>query len=218
MTPGPLPRPAWRDAVRFNADGLVPCIAQDHVTGEVLMLAWMNAEALDQTLQTGTMVYWSRSRAALWTKGATSGAVQAVQSLHLDCDQDALLALVAQAGDGACHRGTRTCWDPEEGEPALDSGPRTAAVALWRRVIARDVERPEGSYTTRLLEAGVDRVGKKVGEEAVEVVIAAKNAVAGQGTAELAEESADLLYHLFVLWRAAGLDPADVLAALARRG
>ncbi|TVR04385.1 MAG: bifunctional phosphoribosyl-AMP cyclohydrolase/phosphoribosyl-ATP diphosphatase HisIE [Deltaproteobacteria bacterium] len=218
MTSNALPVPAWREQVRFDDAGLVPCIAQDATTGEVLMMAWMNGATLDETIATGRMVYWSRSRSARWAKGETSGATQTVRSLHLDCDGDAVLALVEQAGAGACHRGTRTCWDPAEGDPALDAGPRPVFAALWNRVTDRDVRRPEGSYTTSLLEAGVDRAGKKLGEEAVEVVIAAKNAAAGQGTAELAEESADLLYHLFVLWRSVGISPNDVLAALARRG
>ncbi len=209
-----LSRPDWLDRVRYDADGLVPCIAQDRTTAEVLMLAWMNAESLARTVETGQMWYWSRSRGELWNKGATSGAVQRVASLHLDCDGDAVLALVDQDGEGACHRGTRTCWDTEDG---TGPAPRHVVAELLGIVAQRDRERPEGSYTTKLLQGGVDRAGKKVGEEATEVVIAAKNAVAGHGTAELAEESADLLFHLIVLWRAAGIDVSEVADALRRR-
>lgn len=207
----------WRARVRFDDQGLVPCIVQERTTGEVMMFAWMNAESLDRTIETGQTWFWSRSRQGLWNKGATSGELQHVHSMHLDCDGDVLLALVDQDGQGACHTGARTCFDavPEEIDPMRP--PRHVLAHLFHLIARRDAERPEGSYTTRLLEGGVDRSGKKVGEEATEVVIAAKNAMAGQGTAELAEESADLLFHLLVLWRTVGIAPSEIAAALERR-
>jgi phosphoribosyl-ATP pyrophosphohydrolase/phosphoribosyl-AMP cyclohydrolase len=208
-----LPVPDWIDDVSWTSDGLAPCVVQSFATGAVLMVAWMNRESLHRTIETGQTWFWSRSRKQLWPKGATSGNTQTVRSLHLDCDRDTLLAIVDQHGTGACHTGASTCFVSND-EP-IAPGPILAE--LLGVVMQRDRERPAGSYTTQLLEGGVDRAGKKVGEEATEVVIAAKNAVFGQGTAELAEESADLLYHLFVLWRTAGLDVEDVAAALARR-
>jgi phosphoribosyl-ATP pyrophosphohydrolase/phosphoribosyl-AMP cyclohydrolase len=218
-SPGqPLPTPPWLDQVNYNADGLAPCVVQDAVTSEVLMLAWVNPASLQLTVQTGTMWYWSRSRNQLWNKGATSGATQDVVSLHLDCDNDTLLALVIQHGGGACHTGAPTCFDPPTGfDAGAEHSPRHILADLMRVVEERDRLRPEGSYTTKLLVGGVDRAGKKVGEEATEVVIAAKNAVNGQGTAELANESADLIYHLLVLWRCADISPAEVVEALRRR-
>lgn len=212
----PLSAP-WLDRVRYDDAGLVPCIVQERTTGDVLMMAWMNAESLHKTLATRQTWFWSRSRGALWNKGATSGATQGVQSVHLDCDGDTLLVLVDQLGGGACHTGARTCWEAVATELDPQHPPRHVLSHLLQMIAHRDAERPEGSYTTRLLQGGVDRAGKKVGEEATEVVIAAKNAAEGRGTAELAEESADLLFHLFVLWRTAGIAPVEVIEALERR-
>lgn len=208
--------PDWLQRVRYDTSGLVPCVVQSRATSEVLMLAYMNAESLQKTLQTGEMWYWSRSRGGLWHKGATSGAIQTLVSIHLDCDGDTLLALVDQQGQGACHTGAISCFDAADGTRE-SPGPRHILAELFRLVADRDAARPEGSYTTKLLEGGVDRSGKKVGEEATEVVIAAKNAAFGKGTAELAEESADLLYHLLVLWRSAGIEPVEIAEALLRR-
>lgn len=208
-----LTPPTWLADVRYDDRGLVPCIVQSFSTGAVLMHAWMSEDSLRRTIETGQTWFWSRSRQELWNKGATSGHVQTVRSLHLDCDQDTILALVDQVGGCACHTGAATCFVAPDA--AVAPGPILSE--LLDVVRQRDLERPEGSYTTKLLVGGVDRAGKKVGEEATEVVIAAKNAEAGRGTAELAEESADLLYHLLVLWRAAGLDIDEVAEALARR-
>jgi len=212
-----LARPSWLDSVTFDDRGLVPCVVQDRVSAEVLMLAYMNQASLERTITTGQTWFYSRSRQGLWNKGATSGAVQTVRSLHLDCDGDTILAIVDQAGDGACHTGARTCFEPSGRVPADGATPRHVLAALCETLRARDRDRPEGSYTTKLLAGGVDRIGKKVGEEATEVVIAAKNAAEGRGTDELAEESADLLYHLLVLWRSVGLEARDVVTALERR-
>ncbi len=209
------------EKVKFDSAGLVPCIVQEWSTSEVLMMAWMNAESLRRTIESGETWFFSRSRNELWNKGATSGNRQKLRSLHVDCDGDTLLAMVDQTGEGACHLGTQACWDVagDGAERCLfgDPSPRHVLAELGAVVAQRDRERPEGSYTTKLLVGGVDRSGKKVGEEATEVVIAAKNAVNGAGTDELAEESADLLYHLLVLWRSAGLDFRDVAEALKKR-
>lgn len=208
---------SWVYDVRYDAEGLVPCVVQERATGEVLMVAYMNQASLLKTIETAQTWFWSRSRQELWHKGATSGATQTVVSLHLDCDGDTVLALVDTDGGPACHTGARTCF-----AVGRDMGAHTGGVpmlsALLEVIALRDAERPDGSYTTALLEGGVDRIGKKVGEEATEVVIAAKNAAFGAGTAELAAESADLLYHLAVLWRSVGLDVRDIADVLAHRG
>jgi phosphoribosyl-ATP pyrophosphohydrolase/phosphoribosyl-AMP cyclohydrolase len=183
------------------------------------MMAWMSEESIEKTLETGETWFYSRSRQELWHKGATSGNRQILQSLHLDCDGDTLLALVTTTGDAACHLGTRSCWDAPRGDAtrSLGGAPRHILAELRNVIEQRDEERPDGSYTTQLLEGGVDRAGKKVGEEATEVVIAAKNAIEGRGTEELAEESADLLYHLLVLWQSAGIDVDEIAKALEDR-
>jgi len=198
--------------VRFGADGLIPAVVQDAGTGRVLTQAWMNRESLERTLARGETWFWSRSRQELWRKGATSGNTQAVRAVLLDCDGDSLVVLVDPAGP-ACHTGAETCFgdaltDGEAPEPfaALADLERTVA----DRAAAAD---PEASYTARLLAKGIDTVCKKVGEEATEVVLAAKGAEHGQ----VVYESADLLYHLAVLWRATGVSLDEVAAELASR-
>ena len=170
-------------------------IVQDAADGRVLMLAWMDDEALRRTRETGEAWFWSRSRQRLWRKGETSGNVLAVEEIRDDCDGDALLLRVRPAGP-ACHTGSRSCFAP----------------ALWRTVAERVRDRPDGSYTASLADAGVERCAQKLGEEAVE---AAVSAVAGDG--RLAEEAADVLYHLYVLLAVAGVDVAEVEDVLARR-
>ena len=185
--------------VRFDERGLVPCVIQDWASGEVLTLAYMNAEALERTRSTGELHLYSRSRGELWRKGATSGNTQAVRALRVDCDADAVLALVEPAGP-ACHTGERTCFHAGELEPPA---PHEALPGLERTLVARAAERPEGSYTAALL-ADPPRIGEKVQEEAEEVVRAAR-----QETDErVAEEAADVLYHLTVLLRSRGLSLA----------
>jgi phosphoribosyl-ATP pyrophosphohydrolase/phosphoribosyl-AMP cyclohydrolase len=174
---------------------LTPAIVQDAADGRVLMLAWMDAEALRLTHETGEAWFWSRSRQRLWRKGETSGNVLAVEEIRDDCDGDALLLRVRPAGP-ACHTGSRSCFAP----------------ALWRTVVERVRDRPDGSYTASLAEAGIERCAQKLGEEAVE---AAVSAVAGDG--RLVEEAADLIYHLYVLLAVAGVDVADVEDVLAGR-
>ena len=178
---------------------LTPCIVQDARTGEVLTLAYMNDEALRRTRETGEMWFWSRSRQELWHKGATSGNVQRLKELRLDCDEDAILALVEPAGP-ACHTGERTCFHNGELEPA----PHEALPALERTVEARKADPPQGSYTAELL-ADPARIGEKVQEEAEEVARAARE----ESDERVAEEAADVLYHLTVLLHSRGLSLAD---------
>lgn len=202
---------AGPDDVRYDDAGLVPAVVQDATSGEVLMLAYMNAESLGRTLETGQTWFWSRSRGELWHKGATSGHTQAVRGVLVDCDGDTLLVLVDQDG-AACHTGAPTCFFR-----ALRAGDTAAFATLadLERIVAARAEEgdPEGSYTARLLAKGVDTVCKKVGEEATEVVLATKGRERGQ----VIYESADLLYHLTVLWRHAGVGLGEVMAELASR-
>jgi phosphoribosyl-ATP pyrophosphohydrolase/phosphoribosyl-AMP cyclohydrolase len=188
------------EQLRFDEHGLIPCVVQDWRTGEVLTLAYMNEEALALTQQTGQMHFFSRSRNELWHKGATSGNVQAVRALRYDCDGDTLLALVEPAGP-ACHTGQRTCFHRGELEPAA---PHEALPQLERTIVQRDASRPGGSYTVRLLE-DPDLTGAKVREEAEEVTRAARQ----ESDERVAEEAADVIYHLAVLLRERGLSLAD---------
>ena len=176
--------------IAFDDAGLVPCVAQDWATGEVLTLAYMNEEALERTLATGEIHFWSRSRGELWHKGATSGNVQRVRSIRYDCDADALLALVEPAGP-ACHTGARTCFHNGDTEPPA---PHEALPALERTLADRKRDRPSGSYTVELLD-DPPRIGAKVEEEAEEVARAARE----EPDDRVDEEAADVLYHLTVL-------------------
>lgn len=200
------------ERVRFNADGLVPAVVQDAGDGRVLTQAWMNRESLERTLERGETWFWSRSRQELWHKGATSGNTQAVRSVSLDCDGDAILVLVDQTGV-ACHTGAATCFhDRVGGEAPVE--PFAALTDLERTIADRAAAAdPGSSYTARLLDKGIDTVCKKVGEEATEVAIAAK----GREHDQVVYESADLLFHLAVLWRASGVSLEEVAAELASR-
>ena len=175
---------------------LRPAIVQDAETGRVLMLAWMDGEAERLTRETGEAWFWSRSRDELWRKGETSGNTLAVEEMRDDCDGDALLLRVRPSGP-ACHTGSVSCFAP----------------GLWRTIAERAGRRPEGSYTVELLDAGVGACARKVGEEAVELAVAALD----EGDERMVEEAADLVYHLYVLLAARGLDPAQVEDALAAR-
>ena len=200
------------DGVRYDENGLVPVIAQDASTGEVLMLAYANREAVEETTKTGEAHYYSRSRGKLWRKGATSGNTQRVIEVHLDCDGDALLYRVESRGP-ACHTGERSCFfirlTGDEDEKAPDLG-RTLS-RLAGKIAGRHHEMPEDSYTAKLLERGTGYISQKVGEEAVEVVVAA---LEGE---RLAEESADLLYHLLVLLEERGVGVEEVAKVLDER-
>jgi len=210
--------------VRYGPDGLVPVVVQDLADGRVLMVAYADAEALAATLATGDVHFHSRSRGRMWRKGETSGHVLRLRSLAIDCDGDALLATVEPVGP-TCHRGTRSCFDPA-GAPATTSAQGFAWLErLWTTIAERAISRPAGSYTTELLEGGVDAAGRKVAEEATEVLLAARDDAeaerAGRDrsgpTAALAGEAADLLYHALVLLAERGLQPAVVIDALRER-
>jgi len=191
--------------IAYDERGLVPCVVQDWRTGEVLTLAYMNAEALTRTRATGEMHFFSRSRQELWHKGETSGNTQALRALRYDCDADALVALVEPAGP-ACHTGERTCFHRGELEPPA---PAEALPSLERTLAQRAAERPEGSYTVALLD-DPPLIGEKVREEAEEVARAARE----ETEHRVAEEAADLLYHLTVLLHSRDLTLPDALEVL----
>ena len=208
------------EGIAFDESGLVPCVVQDRASGEVLMLAYMNDEALKSTLETGEMHFFSRSRGVLWHKGETSGNVQRLHQLRYDCDGDALVALVEPAGP-ACHTGERSCFYREAGgsastevdAPAVPGEPEPAAhealAMLERTLRSRAEEQPDGSYTAELL-ADAERLAGKVSEEAEEVTRAARE----ESDDRVAEEAADLVYHLSVLLRSRDVDVAEVMEVL----
>jgi phosphoribosyl-ATP pyrophosphohydrolase/phosphoribosyl-AMP cyclohydrolase len=192
----------------FDERGLLPCVVQDWGSGEVLMLAYMNEEALARTRATGELHLWSRSREEPWHKGATSGNTQAVRALRVDCDGDTLLALVEPAGP-ACHTGERTCFHRGQLDP---TAPHEVLPGLERTLEQRARERPQGSYTVSLLE-NPPLIGEKVMEEAEEVARAARE----ESEQRVDEEAADVLYHLLVLLRSRGRDLADAERVLDAR-
>ncbi len=204
--------------IQWNEAGLVPAVVQDAASGRVLMLAWMNEEALSRTIESGRVHFWSRSRRTLWKKGETSGNELHLRSLTADCDGDVLLVQADPTGP-ACHTGRTSCFFERvtEGggipEPASAPELGTALSALTRIVRERAASRPEGSYTAALLKAGIPRIAQKVGEEAVEVSLAAVSGSAG----EVVNESVDLVYHLLVLLEALGIDGREVAAEITRR-
>lgn len=193
--------------IRFDDRGLVPVIVQDVLSGEVLMMAWASRESLEKTLETGEMVFWSRSRKRLWRKGEESGNVLRLRELRLDCDGDALLAQVDPAGP-ACHTGERSCFFTLL--TPLFRGKGTFPGILWRALQKRRLDDPKESYTARLLSLGARRVAQKVGEEGVETALA----VAAGDRRETVTEGADLLYHLQVALMAAGVTPREIYEEL----
>ena len=199
--------------LQFDDDGLIPAVLQSIEDGRVLMVAYMNRESFAKTLETGEVHFWSRSRRELWRKGATSGNLMKVIGMRADCDGDCLLVFVQPEGP-ACHTGETSCFY----RPLPTGGPKKAILfetvgELAGVIRSRKKERPSGSYTAKLFDEGLDRIAKKLGEEAVEVVIAGKN----QDRDELIRESADLVYHLLVLWEHSGLSFSDIAEELARR-
>lgn len=229
---------AWMEQIKYDSQGLVPAIVQDAVSKEVLMLAYMNEESLARTVKTGQTWFWSRSRGELWNKGATSGHTQEVVSIQYDCDGDTLLIRVYQKGP-ACHTGAYSCFyrgTESAGTSLTTAKAETAIVAtepgsagdddaaamvtandrygplnrLEATIARRDAERIEGSYTTYLFEKGLDKILKKIGEEAAEVIIAGKN----RDPLELRAEAADLIFHLMVLLREQRIPLDDVLDEL----
>lgn len=197
--------------LKFNNDGLIPAIAQDAETGEVLMQAYMNRESLKLTLDTGFAHYFSRSRQSLWKKGETSGNVQRVVSIWTDCDNDCILLKVRQTGV-ACHTGERSCFFKN-----IVTNEKIASASflykLYDTIKNRKLNPKEGSYTNYLFDKGIDKILKKVGEECSEVIIASKN----PGTDELQYEEADLIYHLLVLMNEKGLTLESLFAELENR-
>ena len=189
-----------------KGEGLIPAIVQDGTTGQVLMLAYMNQEAFEKTVSSGKVTFWSRSRRQLWTKGETSGNHLIFQDFRVDCDRDTIL-VTAQPLGPVCHRGTITCFEDEV---------RVRGLAFLSKledlVRQRKQDLPEGSYTSKLFQEGLQEISKKVGEEAVEVVVSAQ-----QETERTVEEVADLLYHLLVLLTAREISLSDVIAELERR-
>ena len=193
------------EKVQFDSQGLVPAIVQDAATREVLMMAYMNRESLERTLETGETYFYSRHRQELWHKGATSGNLQSVKQVRVDCDFDTLLIEVAPAGP-ACHRGTYSCF---EVEPTIEG----FLSKLYGLIEDRKEMRPEGSYTTYLFNSGIDKILKKVGEESAETIIAAKN----ESSAELVAEASDMIYHLLVLLVERGVALEDIARELESR-
>jgi phosphoribosyl-ATP pyrophosphohydrolase/phosphoribosyl-AMP cyclohydrolase len=200
--------------VQFDDQGLIPAIVQHARSGEVLMLGYMNEAALRQTIDSGLVTFWSRSRRALWQKGETSGNVLRLVELRQDCDGDALLVLAEPAGP-TCHTGEPSCFHRRlDGELAQGRVPASSMLTELSDLIARRVsERPEGSYVVKMLDGGVDRIGKKIGEEAAEVIIAAKN----NSDSELTWELADLLFHSMLLLARQGVPMDAIWAELRRR-
>ena len=194
--------------LKFDANGLIPAIIQDHYTKKVLMLAYMNAESLEITIKEGKTCFWSRSRQQLWRKGETSGNFQRVVSIRTDCDKDTLLIDVIKEGP-ACHTGSETCFfnTVAEGEDAF------SYEGLYEMLVGRKINKKEGSYTTYLFEKGIDKILKKVGEECTEVIIGAK----GGDKAETVYEIAALIYHVTVMMIEMGISIDEVTAELAKR-
>lgn len=198
---------------KLNSDGLIPVIVQDYKTSEVLMLAYMNEEAFHETLRTGKMTYFSRSRQSLWLKGETSGHFQYVKSLELDCDNDTILAKVAQIG-AACHTGSRTCFFQNLAKKEYrEVNPLKVFEDVFAVILDRKEHPKEGSYTNYLFDKGIDKILKKVGEEATEIIIAAKN----PDPEEIKYEISDFLYHVMVLMAEKGVTWEEITEELANR-
>lgn len=200
--------------VQFDQNGLIPAVIQDDDTDQVLMVAYMNEETLKETVETGRTVFYSRSRQERWRKGDTSGNIQTVVSIRLDCDGDCLLIRVKQTG-AACHTGNKSCFYRrlEEGEWQEKEQEINILSELYQVVLDRMNQPQPGSYTNYLLDAGIDKIAKKVGEECVETILAAKN----HEKQEIAAETADLFYHLTVLLAEQGVTYQDVFQELRER-
>ncbi|MEJ5339590.1 MAG: bifunctional phosphoribosyl-AMP cyclohydrolase/phosphoribosyl-ATP diphosphatase HisIE [Aquificaceae bacterium] len=200
--------------LKFNEEGLIPVIAQDHRTGEVRMFAWANDEAIRKTLETGYAHYYSRSRKSIWKKGETSGELQRVVEVRVDCDEDALLYIVEQEKNTACHTGERNCFFRNlEGGQAKRVLPFEALQRLQEVIRQRLQDMPEGSYTVKLYKEGEDRVLQKFGEEAIETLIALKRGA----PEEIRAEASDMLYHLLLMLTIRGIGIEEVLSELAGR-
>ncbi|MDP6322135.1 MAG: bifunctional phosphoribosyl-AMP cyclohydrolase/phosphoribosyl-ATP diphosphatase HisIE [Prochlorococcus sp.] len=210
--------PAFIDQLRFNEVGLIPAISQDWLDGAVLMMAWMNRTALEQTLKSGEVHYWSRSRQELWHKGATSGHTQILKGIRYDCDADVLLLSIEQAGLVSCHTGARSCFFEQAHQPSQAGAqalppPMDACSELFRVIEERNTTPEPNSYTNKLLEGGDNRILKKIGEESAEFVMACKDNDANS----IAEEAADLIFHLQVAMAHHEVSWRQVLEVLASR-
>lgn len=199
------------DKISYNDQGLVPAITQDYLDGTVLMMAWMNEESLQKTLDTGEAWYWSRSRQELWHKGATSGHIQKIKSIRYDCDSDALLLSIEQIGDVACHTGERSCF--HQIDHSKSAPPADTLSELFKLLCDRKEHPVEGSYTCKLYEGGDNKILKKIGEEAAEVVMACKD----DNPEEIAGEVADLFYHSLVALAYHQVNLRDVYKKLEER-
>jgi phosphoribosyl-ATP pyrophosphohydrolase/phosphoribosyl-AMP cyclohydrolase len=209
LTAEKLPDP-WETLDWNKGDGLLPAIVQDAGSGAVLMLGYMNREALAATLATGDVTFWSRSKARLWTKGESSGHFLKLKEIAADCDGDTLL-ITAQALGPACHKGTPTCWG---GSPPQASAQQLAFLGFLEQLIAQRIAtRPPGSYTAKLLDQGMRRIAQKVGEEGLELALAG----VAQSDPEIIGEAADLVYHTLLLLKAKGLSLSQVVVELERR-
>lgn len=199
------------DRIKYDERGLVPAIVQDYLDGTVLMMAWMNRESLQKTLDTGETWFWSRSRQEFWHKGATSGHIQHVKDLRYDCDSDALLVSVEQVGDIACHTGERSCF--HQLDTTIAPPPADTLSDLYQTICDRRDNPREGSYTQSLFAGGDNKILKKIGEEAVEVVMACKD----DRSPEIAGEVADLFYHTLVALAHHRVSIRDVYRELQKR-
>ncbi|AUC61680.1 bifunctional phosphoribosyl-ATP pyrophosphohydrolase / phosphoribosyl-AMP cyclohydrolase HisIE [Cyanobacterium sp. HL-69] len=199
------------DEIAYNEKGLVAAIAQDHLDGTVLMMAWMNRESLQKTLHTGEAWYWSRSRQELWHKGATSGHIQKIKAIRYDCDSDALLLTIEQIGDIACHTGERSCF--HQVDHSKSAPPADTLTELYKVICDRKNNPSEKSYTCSLFQGGDNKILKKIGEETAEVVMAFKD----DNPAEIAGEVSDLLYHTLVALAHHNVDIREVYKKLDER-
>ena len=206
------------DNLVFDAKGLIPAITQDWLDGAVLMMAWMNKESLKATIDTGEVHYWSRSRNELWRKGATSGYIQKLKGIRFDCDSDVILLTIEQIGSISCHKGERSCFyqitDKEFIEAKISKFPRMDVCSeLYKTIEERHMSPDEGSYTNSLLKAGENRILKKIGEESTEFVMACKD----NDSVSIANEAADLIFHLQVALRFHDVEWKEVLKVLDSR-
>ncbi|MCS7196716.1 MAG: bifunctional phosphoribosyl-AMP cyclohydrolase/phosphoribosyl-ATP diphosphatase HisIE [Aquificaceae bacterium] len=200
--------------LKFNQEGLIPVIVQDYRTGEVRMFAWANEEAIKKTLQTGYAHYYSRSRGTLWKKGESSGELQRLVEIRVDCDQDVLLYIVEQEKNKACHTGERNCFFTDlQGKESKRVLPFESLQRLQELIAKRLEEMPEGSYTVKLYREGEDRILQKFGEEAIETLIALKRGV----KEEIKSETSDMLYHLLLMLTLRGVGIEEVFEELASR-
>tara|TARA_Y100001970_G_scaffold292077_1_gene431828 strand:- start:7305 stop:7982 length:678 start_codon:yes stop_codon:yes gene_type:complete len=206
------------DKLKFNEKGLIPVIVQDWLDGTILMMAWMNKEALNKTLTTQRSHFWSRSRQALWLKGETSGNFQEVKNIKYDCDEDTLLLIVKQIGSGACHTGKISCFYRNLDEESIlikdesESGGDTCS-KVFETIINRKNNSLPNSYTNSLLNAGINLILKKIGEESAEFIMACM----GNNSNEISNEAADLIYHLQVALAYKNIDWKEVLEVLQQR-